>query len=105
MSTAMSRSERESELHEIKRNIEAMNKHNQIEVMQLFIRNQCNLSENQNGTFINISKLDPCVIMQVKEYIAYVEFQTEYLKEIERKKELLYKKYFTKNVESDSTCI
>ena len=93
----MSRGEREKELHLIKQTIETMGKHNQVEIMQLFIRNNCHLSENQNGTFINISKLEPCVIVQVKEYLTYVEFQTEYLKEIEKKKELLYKKYFTNN--------
>lgn len=99
-SVKMSRGEREKELHEIKHNIEGMSKHNHIEIMQLFIRNKCHLSENQNGTFVNLSKLDPFVIMQLKEYLTYVKFQTEYLKEIERKKEMLYKKYFTDKAES-----
>tara|TARA_Y100001958_G_C21016620_1_gene394712 strand:- start:101 stop:523 length:423 start_codon:yes stop_codon:yes gene_type:complete len=84
----------EKELHEMKSKIEMMSHHNQLEILQLLVQSRCDMSENQNGTFLNLSKLDGHVIEKIREYLSYVEFQNEYLKEIERKKDALVRKYF-----------
>lgn len=84
----------ERELLDIKGTIEAMSHVHQTEILQLLVKNECELSENQNGTFLNLSKLNARVLEEIREYLNYVKFQTESLREIERKKEILISKYF-----------
>jgi len=92
--TSSSKNTIEKELHDMKSKIEEMSHHNQLEILQLLVQSRCDMSENQNGTFLNLSKLDSHVIEKIREYLSYVEFQNEYLKEIERKKDALVRKYF-----------
>ena len=47
-----------------------------------------------DGNFVNLTRLSDTVLNEIKEYLDYVEFQNESLKEIERKKEQLVNKYF-----------
>ena len=84
----------EKDLLDMKSKIEAMSHAHQMEILQLLIKNECELSENQNGTFLNLSKLNARVLEEIREYLNYIKFQTESLREIERKKEVLISKYF-----------
>ena len=42
-------------LNKIKNTVELFNKQQQLEILKLFINNSVNISENSNGTFINLS--------------------------------------------------
>ena len=82
------------ELYRIKNAIDDLNKLHHVELLHIFMKNKCEMSENQNGTFLNMTKISREVISEVKDYLEYVEFQNESLKEIENKKKNLVKKYF-----------
>ena len=84
----------QNELYEIKTKIEELSKLHHIELLHIFMKNNCEMSENQNGTFLNLTKMTPKIISEIKDYLEYVQFQNESLKEIEKKKENLVKRYF-----------
>ena len=68
------------DLNEIKKKIEEMQFFHQKEVLKIFYDNKCScLSENNNGTFINMSKLSKSVIEKLENYIIYVETQEKEL--------------------------
>lgn len=90
------------ELYKIKNTIDDLNKVHHIEILHIFMKNKCEMSENQNGTFLNLTKIKREVISEVNDYLEYVEFQNESLKEIENKKKNLVKKYFN---EESQECI
>lgn len=95
-----SKEQKEKLLHQMKTNIDMLAKEHQIDVLHLLLKNNCDVSENQNGNFVNLTMLNDSVLSEIKEYLDYVEFQNESLKEIERKKELLVNKYFLQSQSS-----
>lgn len=82
------------DLYKLKNHIEGLSKEHHIDILHLLLKNNCDVSENQNGNFVNLTRLSNTVLNEIKEYLDYVEFQNESLKEIERKKEQLVNKYF-----------
>lgn len=82
------------DLYKLKNHIEGLSKEHHIDILHLLLKNNCDVSENQNGNFVNLTRLTDTVLNEIKEYMDYVEFQNESLKEIERKKEQLVNKYF-----------
>ena len=73
-------------LQSIKDRIEKMNKQQQIEVLKLFIKYNIDISENSNGTFINLTEIDNIIIQDLEEYISFVSQQNKVLNDIEQKK-------------------
>ena len=68
------------ELKDIKKKIESMSFFHQKEILKLFYDNKCTcLSENNNGTFINMSKLPKTIIEKIENYITYVDNQEKEL--------------------------
>ena len=88
------------DLYKLKAHIERCSKEHHIDILHMLLKNNCDVSENQNGNFVNLTRLSDEVLNEIKEYLDYVEFQNESLKEIERKKEHLVNKYFN-NVSGD----
>lgn len=82
------------ELKEIKKIIEEMNKNKQIEVLNIFKQYNILVSENKNGTFVNLSLLNDEIINKLEEFIKYTQSQDDLLEKIEKKKETVVKTFF-----------
>jgi hypothetical protein len=86
------------DLNEIKNKIENIQFFHQKEILKIFYDNKCScLSENNNGTFINMSKLPKTVIKKLEDYITYVETQEKDLTTQQIKCKQLEKNYFKDN--------
>ena len=90
-----------SKLEKIKKAIENMDEHHQIEILKI-LHNASNtvLNENQNGTFINLSDLDKETIEKLEEYMVYFQHQQSNLKFFENKKRDIQQSYFKDNKET-----
>ena len=71
------------ELTDIKLFIEKLNKQRQIEVLKIFLQNNISISENKNGSFVNLSYLSDEIILKLKDYIKYIKDQDLSLEEME----------------------
>lgn len=71
------------EIYEIKHFIEKLNKQRQIEVLKIFNENNIDISENKNGSFVNLTLIPKEVIDKLKNYIQYIKDQDISLQEIE----------------------
>ena len=60
-------------LVDIKKTIESLNKTRQVEILKIFLKNNVSISENNNGTFINLSFLSEDCLNEVKEYLNYIK--------------------------------
>ena len=59
--------------------------------------NKIHISENRNGSFINITNLEPQIIIELKNYISYINKQEKNLIDVENLKEELQKDFFDKD--------
>ena len=90
------------DLKKLKDRIEKMTKHNQIEVLRILSKNkQVNINENNNGSFINLTELDICVIQILSKYISYVDEQERSLDFVENEKERLENTFFKGNKDNE----
>ena len=80
-----------------KKAIESLNKTRQIEILKIFLKNNVNISENNNGTFINLTELDNTIIEKLDKYISYVNEQENQLNEVENEKTRLENIFFKDN--------
>ena len=72
-----------------------MSKCYQIEILKILTEDSSvNVSENNNGTFINLSNLDCSVIDKLETYIEYVNKQQNQLLHIEEEKANIKKEFF-----------
>ena len=83
-------------LKKIKNSIELFNKQQQIDILKLFINNNVNISENSNGSFINLTEIDSTIISELEKYITFINTQNSNLNNIENKKKILENKFFDK---------
>ena len=83
-------------LKKIKESIETFNKQQQLEILQMLIDNNINISENSNGTFINLSDIENSIMFKLQEYIDFVNTQNIKLSSIEIEKQNIEKKFFDK---------
>lgn len=83
-------------LKKIKESIETFNKQQQLDILQMLIDNNINISENSNGTFINLSDIENSIILKLQEYIDFVNTQNIKLSSIETEKQNIEKKFFDK---------
>ena len=94
------------ELYILKENIEKMSKFHQIEILSIIIKyNNINITENNNGTFINLSELPNDVIENLKMYVKYVDEQQKNLFNIENEKMRLEKIFIKDNKDKISPSI
>lgn len=86
---------RTDRLTKLKDKIELMDKSNHIEALYMISQNQSiKLTENNNGTFINLTDLDNNMIEKLEEFVQYVAKQNSDLNDIESKKDELENIYF-----------
>ncbi len=79
----------------LKDKIESLPKIYHIEIGKILNSHKIHLNENQNGIFINLSKLSPEIIDKLNEYVHYIELQEKMLNIDETEKEELKDIYFT----------
>ena len=87
-------------LVDIKKTIESLNKTRQVEILKIFLKNNVSISENNNGTFINLSFLSEDCLNEVKEYLNYIKDQEASLKTLENVKAEFIKEHFDNNIEN-----
>lgn len=86
------------ELHDYRETIENMNKLHQTEILKILLNyDDVTLSENSNGTFLNMSSLNDSCLNDIKNYILYYKKQTVQLNILEDKKEKLQNDFFNDN--------
>ena len=80
-------------LEKIKTSIERMTKQNNIEVLRILKKyNFIKLNENKSGIFVNITFLPNDILLEMENYIQYVNDQEKTFQELETQKEE-YKHY------------
>jgi hypothetical protein len=89
-------------LVEIKKIMESLNKTRQIELLKIFLKNNVSISENNNGSFINISFLSDKCLVEVTEYLKYIKDQETSLKTLENVKAEFIKDHFDNNNSLDN---
>lgn len=79
---------------ELKNNIEKMDFSQQIQVLKIIKNSNVDTSENNNGTFINLSKLDKKIIQELNEYNIYIIQQKKDIHKMEEKQNTIEERYF-----------
>ena len=81
-----------------------MNKSYQIEILKLLMTEKSIIiSENNNGSFINLSNLDNLIINKLENFIEYVKKQQNQLSFIENEKVNIKNEFFNKNTQNIKT--
>ena len=80
-------------LLEIKSEVEKFDKQKQIDILRIFLEDKCNVTENNNGCFINLSQLNEETLQKIVSFIEYKNKQEEYIAQYEHKKNELKKNY------------
>lgn len=78
----------------LKEKIERMPLTHQTEVLRILRDADVTMNENSNGTFVNLTSLEPEVILRLEEYVQYVEDQQARLSTVEAEKERLQQEFF-----------
>lgn len=74
---------------ELKDNIEKMSKIDQIQILKIITENNYEITENQNGCFINMNDMNDKIIEDISKYIDYVNKKDTEINDIESQKETL----------------
>lgn len=74
---------------ELKDNIEKMSKIDQIQILKIITENNYEITENQNGCFINMNDMNDKIIEEITKYIDYVNKKDTEINDIETQKETL----------------
>lgn len=83
------------DLESLKERVEKMEKLHQIEVLRILqVSKDAQLSENDNGVFINMSDLSPDTIEKIRSFSVYVDEQLQNLDEMEEEKQRLASTFF-----------
>ena len=80
----------EEEWLDLKGKIEDLDKHYQIEILKIFLKHNVEMTENNNGTFINLTYVKKKrVLNEINKYMKYIDVQEKTLNETENlKKEM-----------------
>ncbi len=77
-------------LESINNKIEKLNKKQHIEILRIITKyDKIQISENKNGTFINMNELTELAIEKIMEYLKYIETKEKELSDIENEKNKL----------------
>jgi hypothetical protein len=74
---------------ELKDNVEKMSKIDQIQILKIITENNYEITENQNGCFINMNDMNDKIIEEIEKYIDYVNKKDTEINDIETQKETL----------------
>ena len=80
--------EDEKKLKKLKKSIEKLKKHQQIKIMEIFIKKNIQFTENKNGIFINLNKIPIEILNDIKKYLEYINIQEESFEHLENKKKI-----------------
>lgn len=81
-------------LKQLKNIIEEFSKTQQVDILKLLTKYSVNISENSNGSFVNLSDIDNKIIIEIQEYIDFINTQDSNLDKVENKKKVLEKEFF-----------
>ena len=81
-------------LKQMKDRIEALNQHHQIQILKIMAQCNVGMTENKNGSFINLTNVEDAVISKINEYLSYVDEQESQLNQVENQKTELTKQFF-----------
>ena len=56
-------------LENLKKKIEMLEKHHQIEILKILIEQDTKINENKSGIFVNMSTLEKEIIEQIEKYL------------------------------------
>tara|TARA_B100000073_G_C23736057_1_gene572185 strand:+ start:1972 stop:2256 length:285 start_codon:yes stop_codon:yes gene_type:complete len=91
-----------NKLTDLKIKIEKLTFENQKKILKLFLDNNINISENNNGTFILMNELKPNMYEKLINYMDYIENQENMLKKGEQEMNKLNKIYFKKDTKGNN---
>ena len=83
-----------ADLKQLKDRIEVLNQHHQIQILKIMTQFNVDLTENKNGSFINLTNVDDTIISKITDYLGYVDEQETQLNEVENQKTELTKQFF-----------
>lgn len=83
-------------LQKIKDVVEQYNKQQQLDILKIFIKDSVNISENSNGTFINLTEIQDSTIKKIQEYINFINIQNIKLTNIETTRKDIESSFFDK---------
>ncbi len=83
-----------ADLKQLKDRIEALNQHHQIQILKIMTQCKVGMTENKNGSFVNLTNVDAVVISNITDYLGYVDEQETQLNEVENQKTELTKQFF-----------
>ena len=86
---------REDFLINLKKKIEELCIEDQKEILKLLIKNNVNISENNNGSFINISTLKDEFLFKIHDFVNIKSKQQEFFDSIENEKERIKQIYMS----------
>lgn len=84
----------------IKNIVEKKNKEHHIEILRILIKNKVTINENNNGIFVNLSNVDKNTIIEMQNYLVYINEQEKTLNMLEDIKEEYKNNFFKTSVDS-----
>ena len=90
-------------LNLLKDQIEKLEKFHQIQILEILVENKASFTENRNGVFVNLIKINKNIIQKIREYLLYVSNQNITLQDTEQLKEELKYNYFKGNKDKTSS--
>ena len=85
-------------IYDIKRFIESLNKQRQIDVLKILNENNIQISENKNGSFVNLTLLPDDIITKLMDFTIYIKEQDVSFKEIEDMKNDFKSSFFPSSI-------
>ena len=83
----------------LRNQIEKLDKVHHIGILKILKENTVQYSENTNGIFINLTKVNDIIIEIIKKYVTYVKLQEVELGDIEDQKKEYKKEFYNDNKE------
>ena len=84
-------------LENLRNSIEKLDKVHHVNILKILNKNEVNYSENNNGIFINLTKIDEITLSDINNYVKYVKLQELELDDIEDKKNDKKKEFYKDN--------
>lgn len=79
----------------LKKQIEALDKSQHLEVFKIFNKHGIPFSENKNGIFINIANISDKVVNDINKFLNYIKTQENELITIENQKNEFKQNFFS----------
>lgn len=84
-----------NDLKQLNKIVSKLNKTHHLKIFNIIIKNDIKYSENRNGIFINLNKVSSDTILEIKNYIDYINIQEKNISNFENIKNEFKKDFFT----------